>query len=139
MALITDLPTANAISDSDYLVLDTGSITQKITWANVKGNTTITPTASTNVTITSSVVRRSGNYVSGQIKFTTSAQISAFGYVFTGLPAFITGGTFPLYDQYNGLMASPTLYADTGIFGLRVGAADLPAGTYSVTFAYITQ
>ena len=102
-------------------------------------NEQVFATASTSVTITSQTIHRFGNYVSGYIRFTTSATINAYGYICTGLPAFATPAVFTLYDQYNGLKTSPTIYADFGNEGLRVGAANLTAGTYNVYFSYITS
>ena len=53
------------------------------------------------------------------------------------MPVFANAVAFPLFDVYNGLMSTPTIYADRGNGGLRVAAANLPAGTYNVTFTYI--
>lgn len=103
------------------------------------GNENITATAGTNVSFVSQKIVRNGSTVSGYIRFTTSATISAYGYICSGLPAFATPTVFTLYDQYNGLKTSPTIYADTGNTGLRVAAANLTAGTYNVYFSYLTS
>lgn len=100
---------------------------------------TLSVTAGTNVTITQSEVKRSGNIVQGYIKFTTSAQINAYAYVVTGLPAFDVSSVFPLLSTYNGILTTASLYCDRGNAGLRVGAANLPAGSYAVSFSYIAQ
>lgn len=100
---------------------------------------TLSVTAGTNVTITQSEVKRSGNIVQGYIKFTTSEQINAYAYVVTGLPAFDVSSVFPLLSTYNGILTTASLYCDRGNAGLRVGAANLPVGSYAVSFSYIAQ
>ncbi len=102
---------------------------------------TITVSAGTNISINASVtsIKRYGNVVSGYIRFTASSQISAYAYVINGLPALATSAVFTLLNEYNGQYTSPTLYADAGNTGLRVGAANMAAGTYNVSFTYICQ
>lgn len=102
---------------------------------------TITVSAGTNISINASVtsVRRCGNVVSGYIRFTASSQISAYAYVINGLPALASSAVFTLLNEYNGQYTSPVLYADEGNTGLRVGAANMSAGTYNVSFTYICQ
>lgn len=96
-------------------------------------------TAGANISIVSQNVVRNCNTVSGYIRFTASAQIAAYAYVINGLPAAATSIVFPLLTLYNSLLTSPTLYMDIHNSGLRVGAANMPAGTYNVAFTYITE
>lgn len=103
------------------------------------GIETLSVTAGSNISIVSQNVVRNCNTVSGYIRFTASAQINAYAYVINGLPASATSIVFPLLTQYNGLFTSPTLYMDIHNSGLRVGAANMSAGTYNVAFTYITE
>lgn len=102
-------------------------------------NKAVTLTASSNVSISSQVsgVVRNGNVVSGYVRFTTSAEIAIYGYIFTGLPLFAVGQVMPLYTLSN-TPTSYCLYADNGNNGLRAASA-LPAGTYNVSFTYLAQ
>lgn len=102
-------------------------------------NKTVTITASSNVTISTQVsgVVRNGNVVSGYVRFTTSAEIAIYGYIFTGLPLLAVGQVMPLYSISN-TPTEYTLYADSGNNGLRAASA-LPAGTYNVSFTYLAQ
>lgn len=111
-------------------------------WEELPAQTeNITVTAGTNVSINPSATKvvRNGKIVSGYIRFTASNQISAYAYVINGLPAFATSAVFTLLNEYNGQYTSPVLYTDTGNAGLRVGAANMAAGTYNVSFTYICQ
>lgn len=111
--------------------------TKTITLSANNENITLTP--STNVTISSQVggVVRNGNIVCGYVRFTVSAEIAIYGFVFTGLPGFAVGQVMPLYTE-NNTPTTYTLYSDTANVGLRV-SAPLPAGTYNVSFTYIAQ
>jgi hypothetical protein len=124
-------------SDGTYARFDTDFV--KINGKIRGGNETVAVTAGSNISIVSQGVVRNGGSVSGYIRFTASAQIAAYAYVINGLPAAATSAVFPLLDQYNGLLTSPTLYMDVHNSGLRVGAANMPAGTYNVYFNYICE
>ena len=102
-------------------------------------NEMITLTPATNVSISSQVggVVRNGNVVCGYVRFTTSAEIAIYGYLFTGLPPFAAGQVIPLC-ALNNTQTTYNLYADASNAGLRATAA-LPAGTYNVSFTYIAQ
>ena len=177
MALIPDLPAASGLSNTDLLVIDTGSATQKIqakdagasasnaglvtTGAQIiagektftspikladgsktvtlaVNSETITLTPARNVSISQiGGVVRNGNVVCGYVRFTTSAEMAVYGYVFTGLPPFAVGQVMPLCAS-NNTKTTYNLYADASNTGLRATVA-LPAGSYSVSFTYIAQ
>jgi hypothetical protein len=132
---ITQLRLEN--SDGDATTLQTTGIN---TTGTIRGAVeTVTVSPGSNISIVSQNVVRNCNIVSGYIRFTASAQVSAYAYVVTGLPAFATTAVFSLLNEYNGQYTSPVLYADANNTGLRVGAANMTAGTYNVSFCYICQ
>lgn len=101
-------------------------------------NETITLTPATNVSISRiGGVVRNGNVVCGYVRFTTSAEMAIYGYVFTGLPPFAEGQVMPLCAN-NNRQTTYNLYADASNTGLRATEA-LPAGSYTVSFTYIAQ
>ena len=95
-------------------------------------------TAGTNVTMGGvGSVKQNGKVVCGYLQFTLTSSLSAYAYVFTGLPACATGVVFPLLNNNNTTNTSANLYADSGNTGLRVTGA-LSSGTYKVYFNYIS-
>ena len=95
-------------------------------------------TAASNVTIDTGVsnVMRDGKVVSGTVRFTTSAQLTYYAYLFTGLPTAGTEVMCNMTDIYGNPIAN-SAYINTGTTGVRM-SLPLNAGQYQVGFTYIT-
>ena len=95
-------------------------------------------TAAANVTIDTGVsnVMRDGKVVSGTVRLTTSAQLTYYAYLFTGLPTAGAEVMCNMTDIYGNPIAN-SAYINTGATGVRM-SLPLNAGQYQVGFTYIT-
>lgn len=101
------------------------------------GNVQITPTAGSGVTINAHSIYRWGNIVCGWARITVSSAIAAYGTIIGELPQIRNRATFPLYTSYNTVVANQGVYFDDGLQVLRA-SAQIPAGSYVVSFTYLT-